>query len=169
MKTRLSTPTALIAGLLLLGCQPQEPETEAQPTYEAPDFSAMNEAYAAAVNAGDAEALGMMYAEDAISMPPNAEPLVGRQAIVDDAAEDFASLTANLVSQTEGHYMMGDTAIEWGRYAFTGTLNESGATISEEGKYVAIWKHQPDGSWQIVRDIWNANAPPTMETAGEMG
>jgi ketosteroid isomerase-like protein len=27
---------------------------------------------------------------------------------------------------------------------------------------VAIWKLQPDGSWQIVRDIWNANTPPAM-------
>jgi ketosteroid isomerase-like protein len=127
----------------------------------------MNEAYAAATNAGDAEAMGMLYAVDAVSMPPNASSLVGRAAIVADAAEDFATMTANLSSSTEGHYLMGDMAVDWGTYLFTGALKDSDITFTQEGKYVAIWQLQPDGSWQIVRDIWNSNTPPAMEGESE--
>jgi ketosteroid isomerase-like protein len=167
MRTRFTTSFALIAGLTLAACQPRETETALDADYGAPDFASMNEAYAAATNAGDAEAMGMLYAVDAVSMPPNASSLVGRAAIVADAAEDFATMTANLSSSTEGHYLMGDMAVDWGTYLFTGALKDSDITFTQEGKYVAIWQLQPDGSWQIVRDIWNSNTPPAMEGESE--
>jgi hypothetical protein len=31
---------------------------------------------------------------------------------------------------------------------------------SEKGKYVTIWKKQPDGSWKAADDIFNADTPP---------
>lgn len=159
MRARFTAPLALIAGLTLLACQPRDTGTAADADHGTPDFAAMNEAYDAATNAGDAEAMGLLYAVDAVSMPPEAPPLVGRAAIVADAAEDFAAITANLTSNSEGHYRMGDMAVDWGTYAFTGTPKDSDYSFTQEGKYVAIWKLQPDGSWQIVRDIWNSNAP----------
>lgn len=162
MRTRFTTSFALIAGLTLAACQPRDTDTAADAQYGTPDFALMNEAYAAATNAGDAEALGMLYAVDAVSMPPNAPSLVGRAAIIADAAENFAAMTANLNSSSEGHYLMGDMAIDWGTYLFAGTPKDSDITFEQEGKYVAIWKLQPDGSWQIVRDIWNSNTPPAM-------
>lgn len=107
MKYGFATALALIVGLTVAACQPRAPETGADDDREAPDFAAMNEAYDAAMNAGD--------------------------------------------------------AVEWGTYRFAGMLRESDVTVTEEGKYVAIWKQQPDGSWQIVRDIWNSNSPQAME------
>ncbi|MEJ2338160.1 MAG: nuclear transport factor 2 family protein [Gemmatimonadales bacterium] len=168
MKTRFTAPFAIIAGLMLAACQPRDTETATESEYGMPDFAAMNEAYDAATNAGDAEAMGMLYAVDAVSMPPNAASLVGRAAIVADAAADFEIMTANLSSNTEGHYLMGDMAVDWGTYLFTGTFEDSDVTVTEEGKYVAIWKAQPDGSWQIVRDIWNSNTPAAMEDEAPM-
>lgn len=168
MRTSFAASFALIAGLTLAACQPRDTETAAESEYGMPDFAAMNEVYDAATNAGDAEAMGMLYAGDAVSMPPNASSLVGRAAIVADAAADFAIMTANLSSNTEGHYLMGDMAVDWGTYLFTGTVEDSDITITDDGKYVAIWKLQPDGSWQIVRDIWNSNTPLAMEGEAAM-
>ncbi len=145
--------------MLLAACQPQaETEAAAEAEYDAPDFAAMNEAYDAAISSGDTEAFGMFYAEDAVSMPPNEPPLVGRAAIVADAAEDFAAMSGSLTSQSEGSYLTGDLAVEWGTYSFSGTMVDSDVTVSQDGKYVAIYERQADGSWKIVRDIWNANA-----------
>ena len=169
MNTRSTTLTALIAGALIAACQPQDAGPPPEPEPEPPDFAAFNEAYDAATNAADAEAYGMLYAEDAISMPPNAMPLVGRAAIVADAVENWEEMTPSLESRSEGNYMMGDLAVEYGTYRFSGTSKESGAVMTVEGKYVAVFKKQADGSWQIIRDIWNSNGPPAMEEgAAEM-
>ena len=169
MNTRSTTLTALIAGALIAACQPQDAGPPPEPEPEPPDLAAINEAYDAATNAMDAEAYGMLYAEDAISMPPNEPPLVGRAAIVAKAAGGWEDMTPNLVSRSEGSYMMGDLVADYGSYRFSGTNNESGDVMTVEGKYVAIFKQQADGSWQIIRDIWNNNGAPTMEEgAAEM-
>ena len=96
-------------------------------------------------------------------MPPNEPPLVGRAAIVADAAENFTAMSSSLTSHSEGSYVMGDLAVEWGTYSFSGTMVDSDVTVSQDGKYVAIYERQADGSWKIVRDIWNANAASEME------
>ncbi len=161
MRRHSTAPITLALGMLLAACQPQaETEAAAEAEYDAPDFAAMNEAYDAAISSGDTEAFGMFYAEDAVSMPPNEPPLVGRPAIVAYAAEDFAAMSGSLASQSEGSYVMGGVAVEWGTYSFSGAMVDSDVTVSEDGKYVAIWERQADGSWRIVRDIWNLNAAP---------
>ena len=38
---------------------------------------------------------------------------------------------------------------------------KTGATLIEKGKYVTVHQKQPDGSWKIVEDIENADAPAT--------
>jgi ketosteroid isomerase-like protein len=164
MSTHSTAPITLVLGMLLSACQPQGSDSEAatDAEYEAPDFAAMNEAYGAAMSSGDAEALGMLYAEEAVSMPPNEPSLVGKASIVADAAEGFAAMSSSLTSQSEGSYLMGDVAVEWGTYSFSGTMVDSDVTVSQDGKYVAIYERQADGSWKIVRDIWNANAATEM-------
>jgi ketosteroid isomerase-like protein len=45
----------------------------------------------------------------------------------------------------------------------TGTYKMMLNGVADNGKYVAIWKKQPDGSWKVVEDIFNSNgssAPP---------
>ena len=31
--------------------------------------------------------------------------------------------------------------------------------VKDKGKYLTVWKHQPDGTWKIVRDINNSDLP----------
>lgn len=41
------------------------------------------------------------------------------------------------------------------------TLPDSDGSISEiDGKYLTIWKRQPDGSWKVAVDMFNTNGPP---------
>jgi ketosteroid isomerase-like protein len=40
-------------------------------------------------------------------------------------------------------------------------LPKGGKAMNDVGKYVAVWKKQPDGSWKMIRDIYNSDLPPT--------
>ena len=40
-------------------------------------------------------------------------------------------------------------------------LTLPGATepINDTGKYIEIWRKQADGSWRVIRDIFNSDLP----------
>lgn len=58
----------------------------------------------------------------------------------------------------------GDLAYVRGRYSMVMAL-PSQPELSESGKYIEIWRKQPDGSWKLFRDIFNADAPPAPAAA----
>ncbi len=39
-----------------------------------------------------------------------------------------------------------------------------GSIVEINGKYLSIWKRQPDGSWKIAVDMFNADGPPVPAT-----
>jgi ketosteroid isomerase-like protein len=58
----------------------------------------------------------------------------------------------------------GDLAVGSGTYAASmpASKDASGKTvpaISEEGKFMAVYMKQADGSWKTVKDIWSSNKP----------
>jgi uncharacterized protein (TIGR02246 family) len=111
----------------------------------------------------DAAAIGLLYAEDGRTYPPNATPLEGREAIAAMWQSVLALPIASVRLETAEAVMTGDdTAWETGRYEMIGNDGKP----AEIGKYVVIWKHDEAG-WKIYRDIWNSNTPassPTVES-----
>jgi len=114
-----------------------------------------NAAFSAAFGRGDIAAVAAAYAEDAIALPPDGEMVRGRPAIqalwkgLLDAGGKAITLT------TVDVHSSGSLAAETG----TATLKiqpPSGAEQSQAVKYVVVWKKQPDGTWKLYRDIWNA-------------
>jgi uncharacterized protein (TIGR02246 family) len=130
----------------------------AQPAKSDPARAAIEKqdaAFSAAFDRGDIAAVARAYAEDAIAFPPDGEMVRGRPAIeamwkgVHDAGGKAITLTTVDVTSS------GRLAAETG----TATLKmqaPSGAEQSQNVKYVVVWKKQPDGTWKIYRDIWNA-------------
>jgi uncharacterized protein (TIGR02246 family) len=113
----------------------------------------------AAFNAGDVDRLGKLYAEDAITMLPNMPAIEGKKAITADFGEYLKQFTAaNYVCSTDEVQILGDVAIQRGKYAFTGTLKSSGEQVKENGKFLQIKKRVGD-SWKIVREITNTDHP----------
>ncbi len=39
-----------------------------------------------------------------------------------------------------------------------------GSIVEIDGKYLSIWKRQPDGNWKIAADMFNTNGPPVPAT-----
>jgi ketosteroid isomerase-like protein/quercetin dioxygenase-like cupin family protein len=95
------------------------------------------------------------YAPDATAHAPGMPSATGSAAIMDvfmkmSAAPGF-SLQWTPVRADVG--AAGDVGYTVGTYE----ASMSGAT--EKGKYVAVWKKQPDGTWKVKEDIFNADAP----------
>ena len=57
-----------------------------------------------------------------------------------------------------------DLAYVWGRYSFV-MLPPNAPALPDSGKYIEIWRKQPDGSWKLFRDTFNSDAPPAPAPA----
>jgi uncharacterized protein (TIGR02246 family) len=52
----------------------------------------------------------------------------------------------------------GDLAYSSGTYEMSAP-DDSGKSVTDHGKYVAVWKKQADGNWKVAVDIWNTDLP----------
>jgi uncharacterized protein (TIGR02246 family) len=102
------------------------------------------------------EKFASYYAPDANLFPPN-EPLVSG---TDNIRAYWKKVFAGPVLDFSGgptHIeaaRSGDIAYERGTYTLT-TKDAQGTSQTQVGKYVVVWKKQPNGNWKAVADIFN--------------
>jgi uncharacterized protein (TIGR02246 family) len=135
----------LLAGAVLSGCgagvAPHDPGSRQA-------IESAVRKYVAASNEGDAEALANLYADDAMLLPPDHEPIQGRAAIGAfwRQGTDQGLEVTTLTVEVDGNigYLVG-------QYHLPATDEEP----ADSGKYVMCLKRQRDGSWKLSADIWN--------------
>jgi len=159
---------AVLLGILALGlssaCRPKEKPTmdsSAPAALSAADearIRSADSAFVAAANAGDADGVAAVYADDGALLAPNLPPQRGRNAIKSfwGGFLDAYTVRFEVVSDTiEGR---GDLAYNHGHYRFTAVPKAKGAPgVADEGKFLEILKKQPDGSWKYVLDMYSSN------------
>ncbi|HEU4402821.1 MAG TPA: DUF4440 domain-containing protein [Candidatus Polarisedimenticolia bacterium] len=111
-----------------------------------------------AFNRGDAAGVAALYDEEAAVLPPDQPTVNGRQAIEGFFAGLVTAGGRGLALEIADVQQSGDRAIERGGFRMT-VQPPGGQPIPQEGKYVVIWKRQPDGAWKVSVDIFNNNAP----------
>lgn len=163
MSARSVLLAALALGLASTACQP--PAREAGPLSDE-DVAALNQAadaYQAAVTAGDFDAWAAFYTEDAVIMPPGQPAIRGRDAIKawGEAFPTIVEWTPDRV-EVDGR---GDLAYVRATFSMTVEVGEA-EPVSEKGKYLEIWRKQPDGSWLIAVDIFNSDERLSEEGSG---
>jgi uncharacterized protein (TIGR02246 family) len=113
--------------------------------------------YVAATNRGDADALMELYAEDAVLLPPDHEPIEGREAIGAfwRQGTDQGLEVSTMRVETDGKigYLVG-------RYRLPATAEDP----PDSGKYVMCLKREADGSWKLTADIWNSSGEDDSDT-----
>ena len=144
--------TVLVA---LAACAPKAPDTAA----DAAALKAGALMWFDHFNAGDADGVASMYAEDGVLLPPGAPAAVGPAAIRDFIASEIAGAkSAGLTvkgDEVTDVAVAGDVAWVFGTFSVT---DASGATV-DKGKYVTTHR-RVDGKWPLFRDIWNSDMPP---------
>jgi uncharacterized protein (TIGR02246 family) len=127
---------------------------------EAQAIDRTREAHVGALNRGDADGWGAAFADDAVQMPPNAPPNVGKDEIQAFCGAFLSAFGAEFSLAPEEVQIAGaDWAFERGTYTITLTPKGGGEPIPDAGKYITVYQRQPDGSWAMARDIWNSSNP----------
>jgi uncharacterized protein (TIGR02246 family) len=161
-------PVSICALLLLLSltaCQEKAPDTAA-------DEKAVRDSEAASAKdwqAKDPDKITSHYAPDAVLMLTNLPAAKGSDAIksvVSPTLKDpHMSLTFSptlvVLSKQD------DLAYVQGVYTMTYSEPKTGSTLIERGKYLTVYKKQDDGSWKIVEDMSNADAPATTASPSD--
>jgi uncharacterized protein (TIGR02246 family) len=151
--------------MALLGLLAAAPSASAAD--DAATIRAGTESWMKAYNAGNADAIASMYAEDAVVMPPGAPTARGRAAIKQFLVKDIAgarSAGVTLVMAKESDVgVNGDVAWHAGTYT---VRDKAGATV-DSGGYMEVWR-KTGGKWLIIRDIWNSSTPPAAPAAAPM-
>jgi len=110
----------------------------------------------AAANKKDAVALTNLYDENAVLMPKEEEPVLGKGAI----GEYYKKLVADphfvpftLTVNWNSFHVVDDIAIATS--VFDGDVTRNGKQIHFHGKNLLVWKKQRDGSWKIFRYMYD--------------
>jgi len=109
---------------------------------------------------GDAAAILVHYADDALILGSGAPVLQGKPAV---AAFLQALFDGNTLSDVQGNVtdimISSDLAVETGTYAMTITP-KNGNAVADRGKYIHVWKKSAEGSWKVVRYAPTSDIPP---------
>jgi ketosteroid isomerase-like protein len=99
------------------------------------------------------------FAEDAVLLGNGVAPVRGREAIAKASAwspQDY-QLTWTPTEAVMGP--SGDIGYTWSHYEGR-SRDAAGNPVLTSGRFITIWRRQPDGSWKVVLDA-GANEPVT--------
>ncbi len=160
MKKLLMIIPLVILLCFTFSCQAYEEKPAVDIEADVEAIKALIDEFDALLNAGDPEGLvALIYAEDAVRMPPD-EPMVkGKAALLARRKKGAELYTYQLDNVAEDVQVDGDLAFMRGTIAGTATPKAGGEPIQVKGKWMAVYKRQVDGSWKCIADIYNRDNP----------
>jgi ketosteroid isomerase-like protein len=123
---------------------------------EAADRTALDaaqQAWVAAFNARDADAMAALTTADVVLLAPNSPPVRGREAVRALWRQAASTARTHVAAENEETVILGEFA--WSMGSFTHTL-PNGAVV-KRGKFLEIWQ-RVDGQWKVHRDMFSDNA-----------
>ena len=140
-----------------VGCGPSRPP--ADPAADEQAINAVREREITAFSAGAVDSLLAVMAPDVVIMPPDEPTVIGT-----DAARKWAQAVVNTAT-VNGRYTDAKITVngDWAIERYTGVLRVTpktgGAATEDVIKGIHIYHRQPDGSWRMVQNVWNHDAP----------
>ncbi len=127
---------------------------QSAPSSDTAGIEAGSDAWEAALNAKDIDALVNLYTDDARLLPPGGEMTSGQDgvraafgAMIDAGQSGETTIVEATVSGDVG-YIVG-----------TFTVQAGGEQVGT-GKYIETWRRGDDGQWRIANDIFNNDSMP---------
>lgn len=117
---------------------------------------AQEDAWLKAFQAHDLNKALTFLAPGAQVFAPNA-PAAKTQKELHDGYAPLAAPDSKINFKADYAAVSGDLGVTSGPYQLT--MMDNGKKVDDKGKYVTVWKKQADGSWKVVRDIFNSDMP----------
>lgn len=117
---------------------------------------AASRAFSDAYVQNDTAALGRIYADSAVLLPPN-RMVAGRAAIRRYFTWGPNDRQLAHAMQSERLTISGDVAIDVGTWTSTGQRGSAEPTTAAE-RYLVVWVREADGAWRILYDMWHRPA-----------
>ncbi len=114
--------------------------------------------FAAAVAEGGGASFASFFDKDGVVLANRQPPLIGQAAIA--AHSNWSPGSYQLTWKPEGGALSaaGDMGYTWGHYEGRSIGPAAGAAL-ESGRYMTVWKKEPDGSWRVLLDSSNEDSP----------
>ena len=148
----------VLVGLFMIACAPAVDMEQ-----EARELMQVDEEFASmAVEKGAAEAFRYFFEPEGIQFPNGFRPVKGREAVYQSLIDVPPDYELRWKPELAEVSQAGDFGGAWGY--FTSSYSDSTEReIKNYGKYLTIWRKQPDGTWRVRADIGNKNPAPDIE------
>ena len=103
---------------------------------------------------GGGPAFAAWFAPDAVTLANGKAPVVGYDAIAAGATWTPASYQLTWTPEGARMAASGDMGVTWGHYTGV-SKDQEGHTLKLSGRYMTVWKKQPDGQWKVELDASN--------------
>jgi ketosteroid isomerase-like protein len=124
------------------------------------ELQTLDEQWSAAAGRNSGDDILSFYADDAVLLPPNAPIATNRNAILQSWAGILGLHTSVSWKWTKVEVAQsGELGYIYGTYKITVYPSIQSAAMSDTGKYVEIWKKQPNGQWKCIVDTYNSDLP----------
>jgi len=153
---RRTVAVAVIA-LPLGGCA-SLPVTTSHAADEAA-ITEFNRRYLGAINDGDIATLSSLTTADHIMIASGRPPTVGKKANDEANGRAFEKFDIDETWTPLETVISGDLAYQRGTFTVSATPKAGGDTSHSTGNFLRIYRKQPDGSWRMVRDMFNSDQP----------
>jgi len=158
-----------LGAFVCVGCNKEKPADQPPPTNGAKmdtreaDLQSIRELERRGREAAEAKDLDRYvsyYADDAVLFWPGAPMVTGRAAIR-QFMQVFLSMPASSLSFETSRVEVsraGDLAYSYGTNKVT-LVDPNGKRMKDWGKYLTVYRKQPDGTWKVVADMGNTDLP----------
>ena len=148
---RLVTLLSLV--LVVTACSQNAPSTDTT------TLEARSDAWEAALNAKDIDALVDLYTEDARLLPPDGAMTTGKDGV-------RAAFGGMIDAGIGGETTRVETTVSGDVGYIVGTFSlMAGEESAGTGKYIETWQRGEDGLWFIANDIFNNDPSPKPKMA----
>lgn len=169
MRARLAVPVLLSAALVCAVSSaqmlsPPPPDSSSNPSGNlltnpgatpAVEFLfGLDEQFSADTAKGGGAAFASWFAPDAVTLANGKAPVEGQDAIAAQAT--WSAQSYQLTWTPEGARMgpNSDMGLTWGHYRGV-SKDKEGNAVTTTGRYITVWKKQPDGKWKVEMDASN--------------